>query len=448
MIVAGVISMTFIGDALQCCITTKMVSREIPLSDITFICSDSQELAASELLHPSIRLVNSYGTLILKQLLGSNIFNRLANGQQKNVTHKTANKEVTFRTSLAKTLVNNCYSSWKFNRYVTSPVCRTFFSFDAGILSGHTITGDFSSFNIQYNYLRSVVPRGPVVTSPISLSRLSLEYCQNKDRYKLKNLRKSLEELDFIFVRGPYSQRILKEEFNISDKVAIALDNGFGLRSFYPDARLTGLLKKRALKIIIFPRKEFFEFYNKMELYKPYLESLVGLIEWLIKRYDAEIHLALQVTDNHVGRRLSGIDDVLTLFEKRSLESNQFLKHLQIFQPSNVLDAFQFYSSADVIVSSYMHGGIMALSAGVPSIFIAPLNDIKILDILATLGLNSDSFLIDMFDNQVLTATNFIEKTSNVIENLESYRDTIKNTVDRLLPSIDLPAKKLAVLVK
>ena len=52
-----------------------------------------------------------------------------------------------------------------------------------------------------------------------------------------------------------------------------------------------------------------------------------------------------------------------------------------------------------------------------------------------------------MFDTKSLTAENFIEKVYEIIENIDCHKRSIKNAVHRALPTIDLPAKKLADLV-
>jgi len=91
-----------------------------------------------------------------------------------------------------------------------------------------------------------------------------------------------------------------------------------------------------------------------------------------------------------------------------------------------------------------MHGGIMALSAGVPTVFAVPSVDVKVLDVLSYLNLDAKYFLIDMFNFNALRAEKLIDRIGTVIENLDYYKRIVESAVNRALPTVELPVRTLA----
>lgn len=422
VVTVGLVSMNGIGDSLQYCVMNKLINEVISDPNITFISPDAQAWHnVSEDLDMPACLINSNLNMrsIVKQFLTPNVAGRLPKRHlskgQKTRTKTTKSKKLSVAKKPIKKIMENCYRSYSYTKYVAIPYLKKIHSINApyaaGMVGGHTVCHNIDKYIAYYKAVRSVVPCGPIVTSPISISALSI-----KNNATLKRLKKSLAAFDHIFVRGSHTLKII-QDLDINTNVDVALDNGFGLKLLYPEVLNPDFSNKKSLRIIIIPRKQYFEHNDKMGLYKPYLESLVNFILWAFEKHDAEIYIALQIVNRRVAKKSSGIEDLIELFEKKK-QNNQQMKQLNVFYPTNIKDAYEFYSSADLVVSSYMHGGIMHMAAGVPVVFIAPLTDVKIVDNLTTLNLNQNHFFIDMFDEKQLTPQNLIEKTSNIIENL------------------------------
>ena len=131
----------------------------------------------------------------------------------------------------------------------------------------------------------------------------------------------------------------------------------------------------------------------------------------------------------------------------RRRENDSCLKLLQIVIPKNLVEVYELYDSSDMVVTSRIHGGISALSLGVPALFVLPLVETKVLDVLSFLGLDINSFLVDMFDADALKSENIINKIGNILENLDYYKKTVESAVKKALPTLELPVKTLINLL-
>jgi hypothetical protein len=461
--IAGVASPAGLGDALQCYVSVKLLNDLLPEANKTFLCPNLQEeISVFKNLKLNARSISVGLTEagLLRYLLHSCAIDQLTQEKYMSTRNRNAGAETRTINKLVSETIGiiskhetsiykpgkKHWASYIFSKYIGSSISRALFSFSAGIFGGHTICCNPYYFIVQYETLRCAV-KGPMITSPISISKLELEHC--RDKTLLKSMKQSLHKFDFIYVRGPHSLEFLRDQLNISDdRVAMALDSGFGARLIHSCTHETS--EKQALKVIIIPRKESFSTRNKWNMYKQYLDALVGLVLWLFRSFDVEVYFASQVVDhsNLSGiERARAIDDVVRLLEKRAHRNNRCLK-LRVVEPNNIVDAYSLYSSADLVVSSYMHGGVMALSAGVPTVFISPLQDVKVLDNLSFLHLDRNHFLIDMFDPYALRAENLIDVVRDVIDNLQSDRRTIELAVKKAMPTIELPIRKLARLLQ
>lgn|GEM_PF-4483925 len=443
--IVGVVSPGGLGDALQYYVAIRLLNNLLPEADITFVCPDLREeisVFRDLKLNAGLSSVGLTGAELLKSLLPSAIPQKRASTADRKTTAETQVDTVNTVLENIRIIGRKCCDSYVFGKYIGSSIVRSLFSFNAGIFGGHTICADVYTYIIQYETLRSAV-RGPMLTSPISISKLAFEHYGHKT---WKRLKQSLQKLDFVYVRGPHSLEILRDHLNIGeDRVAMALDSGFGMRLIHPDIIASKVLEKQALRIVIIPRKQYFYRYNRWDLYKPYLDALAGFILWLYRSFDAEVYLTSQTVDYDPMGDRSAIDDLVRLLEK-SARNSRCLKCLRIVKSNSIIDAYRLYASADLVVSSRMHGGIMALSSGVPAVFIIPSADVKVPDNLSFLGLDTNRFLIDMFDVNALKTENFINRIGSIIENLEYYRKIVEFAVKRALPTIELPIRTLAKL--
>jgi polysaccharide pyruvyl transferase WcaK-like protein len=445
-VLVGTVSPVGLGDALQCYVGIRLLNNLLSEADITFVSPDlEEEISVFRDLKFNARLssVGLTGANLLKSFLPSAISQK-----RELIDNKKTNKEIKIDT--VNTVLENLLNLGKkiiyspvFGNYIDRSIARSFFSFNAGIFGGHTISTNVYKFTSQYETLRSVV-RGPILTFPISVSKLPFKLYGNKTWIRLKQ---SLQKLNFIYVRGPHSLEILRDNLNIDeDRVAMALDSGFGMRLINPDIIASKGSEKKALRIVIVPRKDYFYQYNRSNLYKYYLDAIIGLILWLSKNFEAEVYLTNQTVDYDPMGDRNAINDVVLLLKKRTRNS-QCLKYLTIIESNSIIEAYRLYSSADLVVTSRMHGGVIALSSDTPVVFLMPSSDVKILDNLSFLGLDRKRFLIDMFDVNALKAENLVKKTENIIENLQYHRKIIKSAVTEKLPTIEQPVRHLAKLL-
>lgn len=432
----------------------------IPEANIRFICPRLEEeiLVFKDLnLNARLSSVALTGGGLLRYLLCSLIPHQLASTvKKKGIAEVRVDKVNTVSRviSRARAIMRGTIDSYLVGKYIGSFLAKSLFSFSAGMFGGHTIgLPSLDHYMVQYEILRSAV-NGPMLTSPISISKLSLEHYKQRIS-TLKRLKRSLRNFDFIYTRGPHSLEILRDRLDIEEgKVAMALDSGFGMRLIHPEIHASKTSGKAALRIVIIPRKEYFYSYDRKDLYKSYLDALANLILWLFRKFDVDVYLATQTVfsdanynwTSHRAPTDSAIGDLARLLERRS--NNRCLKRLKIVEPNNLIDALRLYSSVDLVITARMHAGISAMSAGAPAVFTIPSAEVKILDILTFLGLDISSFLIDVFDVSALRVENFVNKIANVIENLEYNKKIVESAVNKALHTVELPARTLVELLK
>jgi len=446
--VAGPLSPRGLGDALQYYITLKLLNKMLPEADITFICQDLKNgLSVFKNLKLNSHLLDSncagHGA-VFRRLLHAPFLRKYPLKSDKKSAIKDQTDEVNKVLNVIRALGRKYAVTYRIDKYFSMSIMRPF-SFDGGILGGYTLHTRIYHCILNHEILRSIV-KGPLVTSPISVSKLALEHVlKNASLLQrsliLKRLKQSLEKFDFIYTRGPHSIETLRNYLDVNGKkVGMALDSGFGLRLFHHDIFKPKVSEKKALKILIFPRKDYFYTYDKEYLYKLYLDALVALIMWLSKNFDARVCLAMYYQGDQVV-----IYDILRLLGKHC--GVGYLKRLEIAKPDNLVDACKLESSADLVIASRMHGGIAALGLGIPALFVLPLVETKVLDVLSFLGLDINSFLVDMFDADALKSENIINKIGNILENLDYYKKTVESAVKKALPTLELPVKTLINLL-
>jgi len=174
---------------------------------------------------------------------------------------------------------------------------------------------------------------------------------------------------------------------------------------------------------------DYFYAYNKSILYKYYLHCLKHLILRLSKKYDCEFIIASYTVNNNSFSASKTIEDLID-----ALKNNVERLDLYVKKPRTLIDSLRLCSSADIVVTSFMHAGIAALSAGVPTLFILPKLDIKALDVIRYLNLAINNFFLDMFDPTSLRSDNALNLLENIIKNLEYYKSIVTRAIDKALP--------------
>ncbi|MHA1827550.1 MAG: polysaccharide pyruvyl transferase family protein, partial [Candidatus Heimdallarchaeaceae archaeon] len=449
VVVAGVVTPRGLGDALQYCVAVKLLNNLLSEADITLMCPDLKNgLFVFKNLNINANFVdlNPAGYLVLWRLLRSSLINRRRLRNEKTEVTKKKVNQLKIHPRIIKTAkraYEKYFTFYNVDKFISSVFLRSF-QFDAGIIGGHTLGEAIYRYIVEYDTISSVV-NGPLITSPFSVSKVGLEHFgQKASIFKrilmMKRLRNSLRRFDFIYIRGPQSLEILRDYLGINEqKIGMALDSGFGLRLIHNSLVTSKTLKREKRRIVIVPRKDYFYIYDRKDLYPLYLNTLADFILWLYENFDCEIVLSSQSIVSDV------IHDLMHVLRRRG--NDLCLKLLQIVIPKNLVEAYELYDSSDMVVTSRMHGGILALSLGVPALFVLPLVETKVLDVLSFLGLDINSFLVDMFDADALKSENIINKIGNILENLDYYKKTVESAVKKALPTLELPVKTLINLL-
>jgi len=450
VVVAGVVTPRGLGDALQCCVTVKLLNNLLSEADITLMCPDLKNgffVFKNLNINANFVDLNPTGYLVLWRLLRSSLINRHKSRSEKTEVTKRKVNQPRMHSRIIKTakkVYEKYFTFYSIDKFISSGFLRSF-KFDAGIIGGHTLSEPIYRCIVEYDIISSVV-NGSLVMSPISISKVGLEHFGQKTSIfkrtlMIKRLRRSLQRFDFIYTRGPQSLEILRDYLGINEqKIGVALDSGFGLRLIHNSPATSKTLKREKRRIIIVPRKDYFYIYDRKDLYPLYLNTLTEFILWLYENFDCEIVLSSQNIVSNV------IHDLLHVLRRRKNDS--YSKLLQVVIPKNLVEAYELYDSSDIVVTSRMHGGISALSLGVPALFVLPLVDTKVLDILLFLGLDINSFSVDMFDADALKSENIVNKIGNVLENLDYYKKTVEAAVNKALPTLELPVKTLINLLE
>lgn len=430
IVINGMVSPRGLGDGLQYYTSIKLFNSLTPESAITFLCPRIKEnLSVFQGLNFNSHIININP---LQYLSVNNILNLFS-------SNKKSKNDILINAAISKTFLSPKKLFQKFYDYlppIISPeklfnrYMSKHLQFNAGMIGGHTFVAS-KNMIAKYQMMRSIV-KGPIVTAPISISSLSLkEYnpiiYRNYMRIKVKNI---LKKFEFIYARGPYSLKILQDKFNL-EQVDMALDTGFGARLFF-DPYIPRKGKKR---IILIPRGEYFNIYGRKELYKFYLNEIAILISWLYENVDCEIILSSTTINREY------INDLLNIFHQKQFYS--ILNSLRIVIPNSIVEMCDMFRSSDLVITSYMHGGITPLALGVPAFFILPFSDVKLLDILAFLDLDRKTFAIDMFNRESLKAHNLIDKIGNFTENLEYYKKIVNSAIDKRLITLEHPIRSL-----
>jgi len=277
--VAGLVTPRGLGDALQYYVLVRLLNNLLPEDDITLICPDLKNgLFVFKDLKLKGNLLDFYpaGYGAFQRLLRSLFLHNHVFRNKQNVVKakRQANKDNAILSVIR--VVNETYekyfSSYIIDKYLSASIMRPL-QFRGCIFGGHTICGNIYSYIVEYETLHSVV-NGPIVASPLSVSRLEYFERKIKRTVVLKRLKHALQKFDFVYTRGPFSLRLLRDYVGVDEKkLGMALDGGFGLRLIYKAKASEGNNRR----IVIIPRKRYFYAYNKVGLYPYYLKALADL---------------------------------------------------------------------------------------------------------------------------------------------------------------------------
>jgi hypothetical protein len=433
VLVAGVVSVAGLGDALQCYVGALLVKRVMPYSEVIIHVSGPK----SELL-PRDTWINYSASLVEQSSISYILKRRLqSEANQSSTSHFSHASSAGAISRLLPCMMQRYYMSKTVNLYARPALCKllNMESYDCGLVGGHTI--EISAFFeevLTYRCAR-VVTRGPLISFPLSISALGL----SARRKHLDLLKRSLNVFDAIFVRGSFSRNIITK-FMDEDRVFIGLDAGFGVRLLNPKPWRTS---RERLVMGIIPRRDYFYFYQREGMYAEYLKALKKLIEYATANNLEVLLIPHSLRSNTTSIELSdenAIEDLLGII------GEEHRRKIKVAVPKDLLEDIRLLSSLDVLVTSRMHAGILALAYDIPSIFFQPKDDVKVLDLLSMLGFKPDKYLVDCFNPKCYDR--LYVSLKQIIGELSRESKIIKDAVDRSIETLELPVRLAAKLLR
>jgi ADP-heptose:LPS heptosyltransferase len=442
----GLASPTSIGDALQYWVLLDLLKKHVAHSKIALICPE---------------LSDNIFVFGMEQILCDQIFDmKIAYPFVLNRTHSFTKRQnprmnyITAEEMLSKNphgkvikrileVISRYIDTYGIDKIISTHYVKHSL-FDAGLIGGHTATPEIRGYLLKYNLARSIT-RGPLVMAPLSISTFTFDKLghDNSAIQELllhKRLKNILDKVEFVYARGPLTYKILRESIGIKDeKIKMAIDSGFGIKLLY-DPKPNVITRRNRPKIVIVPRKEYYIFYNKHDLYRRYVRSFSRFIQYLMKEEDSEIYLTSQTI-----YRNPAINDLVHFFQKSKISDH--MNHLRVFEPRTIIDLASLISKADLVITSYMHSGVMSLSYGVPTLFVLPYADTKVVDILMFLHLETNKYLVDMFNTKSLD-NDILEKGKTIFENKKNHYEKIITAIGNALPSLVHPVESLINLLE
>jgi len=426
---SGIVPATGLGDALQYLVGVLLAHKNIPNSEITLSMPNIEH--TKHIIEPALTIKESKKITVVSGLYEqASLISLLKSMKYKSrpqiPSSRLGHKGILLSMDLPVPLATLIYYG------VRPSLCRFLkgLRYDACLIGGHTIeAGAFTIYITTYNCARTIT-KGPLITFPISASSIGLR----KKARLLRILKMSLNNLDMIFVRGKHSYSILAKIVKDDYRLDTALDSGFAIKLLYPSLSKFSQ-KTHKLVIGVTPRKDYFYTYGRTRLYTQYLKLLKCLIENLTKKFDAEVLL--------IPHSLKSVEEAIDLSDESAVDdlvhilSDHVKEDAKVTNPLNVLDSLKIINSCDILVTSRMHAGIIALAYGKPAIFFMPKEDIKVLDVLSTLGLDKDLYLVDSFNPREYEK--LISITNHIIQNLSRETKVVKYAVNRHLPEVKKP---------
>jgi len=434
------------GDLLQYVVSLELCMREFGLDNITSIgpIQGNEELFTDSLSFGALRGAVSFKEGLSEVFSIPYLFEKLVPNYQRFLSVLKADvnggenpvSSPHVKTGFSNAIYHVLWSlKYEHNvnhaliEYLWPAMARSWFGMiaDAGVISGHTIEREgFYNYITNYILTKRIVKKG-VGTFPISVSALGLKARGNDIGF----LRLGLKRLDFIFARGPYSERTFTTLLGCKGKTFRALDSGFGLRLIYERPKWNSGI--RNLRIVIVPS------YMHAYMHEQYRRGLTRLVSWVFSKFDCEFYLMPFCIDaSNETKDVRAVNDILSASKGRLTQELKSIKVVDTAHMS-IHEIYEFFGSVDVVVTSRMHAGIMAMSAGTPALFLVPKDDTKILDVLASLGLDTRQFLIDTFNPKEMKDDNVQQKFKSLVDNISTVKQTIDRRIEEALPSVKLP---------
>lgn len=126
---------------------------------------------------------------------------------------------------------------------------------------------------------------------------------------------------------------------------------------------------------------------------------------------------------------LDAIKDLLLVLRKKIRSDNVFNERISISKVTDLVDACKILSSAEFVLTSYMHVGIIAMSFGTPALFLQPAGEVKLLDVFHFLEI--PPLIIDTFNIYRMKKTEISEKLLSTVSKTKMYRNLVKQALEK-----------------
>ena len=251
----------------------------------------------------------------------------------------------------------------------------------------------------------------PVIMLPQSIGPIEGKIQKHLSRFTFRRI-------NTIMVRERESLQFVKEVLKIDHRKTILLpDLAFGLNGS-PTATISEEDCPIRVGITVIDRSAQLEEFITQEIYE---ESILSLINYLVSKFNCEIHLFAQC----YGPSKDQDDRIITnhLFHKIPSHKNRVFLHDHF---DNSADIISWYSNMTCVIATRMHSGIFALINNVPVLGIGYQPKTK--GMLADYGL--ENFQCDI--GQV-SASRLISLVQEMLSNHEAIRQQIigKNKIMR-----------------
>lgn len=426
-VVIGVYPSYGLGDLLQYFTAAMLIRkhlRDVKLS-ISIPNADLAQLQLSKLTHNIINIEESIIRLPLfkrrKTYFSKNYFKGKNSGKTESIIPKKLKL-------LACSSVYPALSRAQIQQY------------DIGIIGGHSIddnavikSGVISAITF-YKCARAIV-RGVLAIFPCSVT----ERIFKLDERMLRTLKSAINKVDVVFVRGYYSEAVVSKLTDVS-RVVVSPDTSFAIRPVIKTLGLNPVPKSKeesALRLTIVPRKEYFFSFNAYRNYVTYLRALRSLIQYAKHIYGAKIAFT------PYNLKLGAFSDIAAMRDAVRLLSNT--SKIEICIPKNLFEGISIIASSDIVITSRLHAGLVALSYGIPTIFVLPKNDVRVRDVFTLLDIDLNTLFIDILNSRSLEEIPL--RVAEILENIEEYKSIIRNSVNKVISKVELSAKLFAKLV-
>lgn len=306
------------------------------------------------------------------------------------------------------------------NRVIGDGVLKEFFDSDIVIdLSGDSFSDDstvLDSIICCYRILLCSLLNKPIVIYAQSIGPFKTTYTRYLSKY-------CLNKVDLLIARDKITVEYLKK-IGIKNKVHFTADSAF-LLDATPHEELKHILVKENIDtnerplIGISTSQHIYDLTLK-DGESPYITLMVGIIDYLVEKLNAQIVLVPHVTNNE-----KPVDDRFVSSKIREMTENKDkVKVINNEYSPEILKGI--ISLCDMFVGARMHANIAATSMGVPTLAIAYSH--KAYGIMKMLGV--EEYVLDFktmsFDDMKVKIDDLWDNKKEVNRKLESNVEVIK----------------------